>query len=281
MSFVLTLVASSKSKPVGEQHFDRVHGILKKHDIRLTAEPITLAEEKAYDLGISQKPERSVMQALRHDLSTYAMDIMVTAIERRQKKLLIADMDSTIVRGETLNDMAEQAGVGDQVADITRRAMNGEIDFEGALNERVRLLKGFPVASVKEAVENTELNPGAEQFVRVMRQKKAFCVLVSGGFTHFTEDIANRVGFHAQHGNTLAVEGEALTGHVIRPILDKQSKLQFLEHYVDDLSVNIEDCLAIGDGANDLAMLTKAGLGIGYKPKPIVVESVDNITTYT
>ena len=154
--------------------------------------------------------------------------------------------------------------------------MRGELDFPQALRERVALLRGLPESAVQKTLAETELNPGAAAFVQVMKKNGATCVLVSGGFTLFTGAFAQKAGFDRHHGNLLQLEEGVLTGKVGEPILDKDSKVAFLQQYRDELGLKPEDVLAIGDGANDLPMLQMAGLGIGYHPKPLLEESLDN-----
>lgn len=205
------------------------------------------------------------------------IDVFLTKAAGRRKKLLIADMDSTIVTGETLDDLAEFAGIKDQIAAITTRAMEGEIDFHDALRERVALLKGLDIAALDKTLADIQLSPGAETFVQTMAMHGAHCVLVSGGFTFFTGNIAEKAGFHAHHGNVLDIDGDVLAGTVSDPILDKDSKVHFLKKYVQDQNISEENVLAIGDGANDIPMLQTAGLGIGYHPKHAVQEKISNL----
>ena len=233
-----------------------------------------LSPGKALDIVCDEKPD---INALRRALEADKIDVFISRPEHRQKKLLIADMDSTIVEGETLDDLATFAGLHDEISAITARAMNGELDFEAAIKARVSLLKGLPEDTLEQALSQTRLNPGAQALVRVMKDNGATCVLVSGGFTVFTGPIAQRVGFDHHHGNHLVVEQGALTGAVQEPILDKHAKVRFLDHYLGTLGLSAEQAMGIGDGANDLPMLQKAGLGIGYKPKPVVAEALENV----
>lgn len=202
----------------------------------------------------------------------------------RKIDLFIADMDSTIVQEETLDELAAHAGIKDKVAEITRRAMNGELDFHAAIRERVGLLKGLPETALHETLAKTTLTKGAKELVGTLKSQGATCVLVSGGFTFFTGAIAEICGFHHHHGNTLIIENSHLTGEVGEPILDKNSKLEFLNHYVEKLGTQMQNTITIGDGANDLPMLLAAqnggGLGIGFCAKPVVAEQLQtNIAT--
>ena len=190
--------------------------------------------------------------------------------ESRRKKLLIADMDSTIVIGETLDEIAAQAGVGEAVAAITARAMNGEIAFDTALRERVGLLTGRPARLLDDVASRMRPTPGAEILVRTMRRHGAHCLLISGGFTDFTDRIRDRLGFHAAEGNRLIVEDGVITGEVGNPIIGKERKLEALGETIAALGLTRADALAVGDGANDLPMLQAAGLGVAFRGKPVV-----------
>lgn len=220
------------------------------------------------------------MYRLREFLADSQIDIFITPIKNRRKKVMLADMDSTIVTGETLDDLAEHAGIKDQVAEITARAMNGELDFHAAIEKRVRLLKGLPQAALEKTLENMTYSPGAASLVKTLREGGAHCVLVSGGFTFFTGAVARELGFINHHGNELDIADDVLTGHVKKPILDKDSKVQFLRQYADLYNLSLEHCMAIGDGANDIPMLKAAGLGIGYKPKEAVAKEIENLIIY-
>lgn len=189
-------------------------------------------------------------------------------------------MDSTIIAEETLDELAAFAGIKDKIAAITTRAMNGELDFEAALRERVALLKGLPETALQETLDKMVVNPGAQTFIQTMRDSGATCVLVSGGFTFFTSRVANAVGFHSNHGNTLEIENGVLKGTVGLPILDKFAKLSFLKDYAGKLGIGLDETLTIGDGANDLPMLKAAGLGIGYYPKKAVADEVNSVIQF-
>lgn len=231
---------------------------------------------KAAVFSLERKPGTEIMRDLRWQLHAYKTDAFVTPARTRPKRLLIADMDSTIVDSETLDELAAYAGLKDEIAAITARAMNGELDFKEALRARVAMLRGLPETTLGETLARIRLNPGAQMLVQKMRAQDATCVLVSGGFTCFTGPVAEMAGFTRHHGNTLVVENGALAGTVAVPILDKDSKLQLLHQYCADLRIEPADVLALGDGANDLPMLKAAGLGIGYRPKPVVEEQLEN-----
>jgi phosphoserine phosphatase len=221
------------------------------------------------------------MKKLRAVFAEDKIDVLCMKAEGRRKKLLLADMDATIVTGETLDELAAKAGIGEKVAAITTRAMKGEIDFQAALKERVALLKGLSLAALSETLKETALSEGAMAMVRAMRADGATCVLVSGGFTFFTEAVAAQCGFHHHHGNILRHDGAILDGSVEEPILDKDSKLSYLRHYAQNLGLDLSQTVAVGDGANDLPMLAAAGLGIGYRPKPVLEDNLLNVLKYT
>ncbi|HET9159716.1 MAG TPA: phosphoserine phosphatase SerB, partial [Caulobacteraceae bacterium] len=204
------------------------------------------------------------------------VDVCVQPMQGRRKRLFVADMDSTIIGCECLDELADFAGLKAEISAITERAMRGEIEFEGALRERVGKLKGLATDALQKAYdERVRLNPGARTLVQTMAANGTRCVLVSGGFTFFTAKVADAAGFHANRANRLAFENDALTGAVEEPILGKQAKLDALHEEAAALSVPLSETLAIGDGANDLSMIQAAGLGIAYRAKPIVAAQAD------
>ncbi len=205
-----------------------------------------------------------------------AVDANVVAAEGRRKRLLIADMDSTIIGVECIDELADYAGVKAEVAEITEAAMRGELDFEGALVARVALLKGLPEEVLGRCFqERVRLNPGARTLVRTMNALGAETALVSGGFTYFTERVAAAAGFGSARANRLVVEDGRLTGEVERPILGKAAKLEALEAIVTRLGTGTEAAVAVGDGANDMAMVAAAGLGVAYRAKPTLARAAD------
>lgn len=215
--------------------------------------------------------ESGDLDGLKADLAALPVDFAIQSVENRRKRLLIADMDSTIINVECLDELADFAGVKEQVSEITERAMRGELAFEGALRERVGMLKGLGVEALQSCYDQrVQLNPGAETLVRTMAQHGARCALVSGGFTFFTSRVAQAAGFHLNRANTLIELDGALTGQVGDPILGKEAKLAALNEETADLGLTPADALAVGDGANDLAMIEAAGLGVAYRAKPIV-----------
>jgi phosphoserine phosphatase len=204
------------------------------------------------------------------------IDFAVQPAEGRAKKLFVADMDSTIIGCECLDELADFAGVKDEVAAITERAMRGEIGFEGALRERVGMLKGLKSSALQACYDDrVKLNPGAWTLVRTLRAKGVACVLVSGGFTFFTGRVAEAAGFQSDRANRFIIEGDALTGQVGEPILGREAKLAALREESAKLGIDPSQAIAIGDGANDLAMIEEAGLGVAYRAKPVVAAQAD------
>lgn len=211
----------------------------------------------------------------RQDLAAIAadggFDCVVQQHDQRRKRILIADMDSTMIDQECIDELADAIGIKDRVAGITARAMNGEIAFEPALKERVALLEKLPTAAVAEVIaERITLASGGAELVATMRANGAFTALVSGGFTVFTGPIAEKLGFHENRANTLLHEGDAFTGRVAEPILGSAAKVAALEDFAARLGLGVADAIAVGDGANDLPMIERAGTGVALHAKPTV-----------
>jgi phosphoserine phosphatase len=276
MSFILTLVASAK--PLTAGHLALVTDNLATSSIGTAGDAVWIEPHKAADIPLVQKPNHDQTRTLRILLESDKIDVFVTSADGRQKKLLLADMDATIVVGETLDELAGQAGpqIHHKIAAITERAMRGELDFEAALRERVAMLKDLPETTLGKTRAGMKFSPGAKDLIATMRKTGATCVLVSGGFDFFTGWIAQQAGFHHHHANRFDIINGKLTGKVLDPVLDKQAKRSFLNQYAKELQIDMKDTMAIGDGSNDLPMLQAAGLGIGYRPKPLLRDTLDN-----
>jgi phosphoserine phosphatase len=237
-----------------------------------------LAEGRALDIPFAGNSDdvREARSAAIRAHPEWRLDINIVRREGRRKKLLVADMDSTIIGCECIDELADMAGLKPQVADITERAMRGELDFEEALKSRVALLKGLPLEALARVyAERVRLNPGAKALIHTMRAHGAHCLLVSGGFTYFTSRVAEEAGFDGQTGNELLDDGKVLTGEVGLPIFGQHGKLEALSSNAKKLGLDLSETLAVGDGANDLSMIEAAGLGVAYYAKPVVAAAAD------
>ncbi|WP_421858003.1 phosphoserine phosphatase SerB [Oricola sp.] len=222
------------------------------------------------------------MARLRAELEQVAkgspvdMAVHTAQPDARRKKILIADMDSTMIQQECIDELAAEAGIGEHIASVTARAMRGEIGFEESLRDRVACLKGLPLTVIDTVIaERIALMPGGPDLVRTMRANGAWCALISGGFIDFTSRIAARIGFQEHRANRLLYEDGVLTGKVAEPILGRQAKADALREIAAKLGLDPVDALAVGDGANDLAMLSLAGMGVALHAKPKVAEQAD------
>jgi phosphoserine phosphatase len=233
-----------------------------------------LAPQIAADIAFApgeQIDPRELADRIRAEFSDMPIDVFVQPRAHRRKKLLLADMDSTMIRQECIDELADFVGLKDKVSTITERAMRGEIEFEPALRERVALLRGLEHKIVNRILdERIVLTRGGRTLVQTMRANGAHTVLVSGGFTVFTENIAAAIGFHEARANVLMVDGAFFSGTVNEPILGREAKVAALIEFRSTLGLSRVDTMAVGDGANDLAMLQEAGLGVAYHAKPAV-----------
>ncbi len=231
--------------------------------------PDWLAEREAADIPFIGSADQAVA-AVRAALGGAPVDAIATPAEGRRKRLLVADMDSTIVTTETLDEIAAFAGLKEKIAEITARSMRGELDFREALVARVAMLEGLSVGALEQTWAATAMMPGAAALVATMRAEGAVCCLASGGFTFFTGRVAERLGFDHHVSNTLLVADGKLTGRVAEPIFDRNAKLATLTRLASEHAIPLQATLAVGDGANDLDMIRAAGLGVAFRAKPIV-----------
>ena len=244
---------------------------------------IELSPQKAYELEI-QKEEINLelKNSIINFLSQQSIDCnFIKVTKNRKKKLLLADMDSTIIQEESLDELARQIGKEKEVIRITNEAMNGQIDFKKALLARVAILKGEPTEILEKLKKGISINDGAIELIKTMKHNKSITVLVSGGFTFLTEYLKTLLGFDYTHANSLEISYNnlnkmCLTGRVIDPILDRKAKACYLDQYVTKNKLNYEDTICVGDGANDIEMIKKAGLGVSYNGK-IALEKEANI----
>jgi len=233
-----------------------------------------LAPDEAAEFALAEVPGN--LWQVWDDVQGLGVDLAVQPADGRRKKMLLADMDSTMIRQECIDELADAAGVGDRVKEITARAMNGELDFEGALTERVGLLKGLPETVISDVLESRiTLMPGGPVLLATMKAHGAFAALVSGGFTAFTTRIAATLLFDEHRANTLLAKNGLLTGDVARPILGRAAKVQALDEITARLGITPAEVLAVGDGANDLGMLQRAGTGVALHAKPSVQAQCD------
>ncbi|UYV36919.1 phosphoserine phosphatase SerB [Rhodobacteraceae bacterium D3-12] len=233
-----------------------------------------LAPDEAAEFGVGAVPGN--LWDVWEDVQGLGVDLVIQPEAGRRKRMLLADMDSTMIEQECIDELADAAGVGERVKEITARAMNGELDFEGALIERVGLLAGLDAGIVDQVLaERITLMPGGRELVATMRAEGAYAALVSGGFTAFTGKVAGMLGFDENRANTLEIEGGKLSGDVGRPILGREAKVRALEEITARLGIGEGEVIAVGDGANDLGMLGRAGAGVALHAKPSVAAECD------
>jgi phosphoserine phosphatase len=261
MTHVLTLVADRTATTLSDAVIARVREAIAG------GPPEILSPREAADIPCRAVPDAAVVEAALEGLP---IDAITTRARGRRKGLLVADMDSTIVTTETLDEIAAFAGLKQEIAAITRQSMNGEVDFSEALRRRVAMLKGLTLDALEQTWKQTKLTPGARELVATMRAHNATTALVSGGFSFFTGRVAEIVGFDIHRSNELLFEDGVLTGAVGEPILDREAKLTTLRELATLRSLKLSATLAVGDGANDLAMIREAGLGVAFRAKPIV-----------
>lgn len=271
MRSVLTLIANPETRKLSAEDLDAVRRAVPE-----AGAPAWLHEDVACDLLVDIAPAElhAIEAAARAALEGLPIDMVAQGTGHRRKALLVADMDSTVIEQECIDELAAEAGIGAHVAEITERAMRGELAFEPALRERVKLLEGLPEAKLEQVFETRiTLSPGIRTVTDTMRLNGAYCALVSGGFTFFTARVAVKAGFDINRANTLELKDGHLTGQVIDPILGRAAKLESLEEFAAERSLTLESTMAVGDGANDLAMIEAAGIGVAYHAKPVVAQA--------
>jgi phosphoserine phosphatase len=270
MQLVATFIAGSAGPGISAEQAEDIRRVLSDIAKASTDAPDWLAPGIACDISLEGQDLAALRAAMRAHFGDASFDAVIQPAEGRVKSLLVADMDSTIVTAETLDELADHAGLREQIAAITERAMRGEIDFEGALRERVSMLKGLPATALEDTLASIEVTQGARTLVRTMRAAGAYTALVSGGFKYFTGRIAEICGFHEDRANELLMADGLLTGKVAEPILDKTSKFLALNEIASSRDIPLSATMATGDGANDLPMIEAAGLGVAFHAKPAV-----------
>ncbi len=260
-SYVLTLIGNLNSAPLEAVHIERVCQALA-----LSGKEEWLAEGEACDVFIdSPLTAAGITGQARDALSGTTIDAVCTPASGRRKKLLISDMDSTLINQECIDELGDAIGAGSRIREITTAVVRGDIGFSDALRQRMALMKGMDRALLESVYEDRiTLQAGARTLVQTMRHHGAFCILVSGGFSFFTCRIAERIGFHDHQGNILLFEDDKLTGEVLEPILGQSAKLDTLIAKCDEKGLEPSQVLAVGDGANDIKMIKAAGLGVAF-----------------
>lgn len=274
MTHILTLVAPPGSYRIDEALTDDLRRHAEQAGLTL-GPPKWLAPNEACDMAVLAGESAALRLLVQRPLDVAEIDAAILPADNRKKRFLIADMDATIVVGETLDELAAHAGVGQAVAEVTARAMAGQIDFKDALHQRVATLKGLDATIIDAVIGDLEMTQGAKTLVATMQEDGAKTMLVSGGFHQFTTHVAQAIGFAAHQANRLEIADGKLTGLVVEPILDRDAKLAALQKLAADNGLTPEDGLAVGDGANDLAMIEAAGIGAAYRGKPILRDAAN------
>ena len=272
---VAVLIANPQVQPLSRILADGIRGELDGDELTW------LATDEACEFRLKTAPGRARIEMVRRRLRESGTDIAVVSDDHRRKRLLLADMDSTMILEESLDELAARAGVGDDVARITRAAMNGEIGFEDAVRRRVGRLRGLETSAIDAVLHSSiTLAPGGAELVATMKAHGAHTVLISGGFTDFTEVVAHRLEFDEFHANRLLRRDGRLTGEVATPILGREAKVERLNELTRRLGLKDRDVVAVGDGANDLGMLRRAGIGVALHPKPTVAAAAEIVLDF-
>lgn len=283
MESTVTLVGRRETNPMSKSTTDAARATIADAGGKPGSDVTVLAAGWAVEFAVDGIAPSSLREVLddAHELGGFDKAVRIGPDGR--KKVLVADMDSTMIQIETLDTMASELGFGPQVAEITARSMNGDLDFIESLKERVLLLEGFDSRTAMDAVMAQVVHsPGAERAVRTMAAHGCRCALVSGGFTFTTEIVHAALGFHRHAANTLEIGADGrFTGHLTGPLVGRATKLEILDELSGEMGVGRDQAAAIGDGANDLDMLKAAGLGVGYFPKPVVRENAGAVIEHT
>ncbi|HSE78568.1 MAG TPA: phosphoserine phosphatase SerB [Alphaproteobacteria bacterium] len=269
MSLVLTLTADPATAALEDSIVARVREALAAEG-GAPSPARWLAPRIACDIALPQGSRAAVADIARRALGGAPVDIAASVAIGRRKTLLVADMESTLIENEMLDELAAKAGIGDQVAAITRRTMNGELDFEASFRERIAMLRGAPARWLDEAKARIRVVSGATTLVRTMRAHGARVAIVSGGLRTFTRHVQTLLGADEEHGNEIEIVDGKLTGRPRGPILGRDAKLATLRRLTEQMRLDASASLAVGDGANDVPMLSAAGLGIAFRAKPAV-----------
>ncbi|MDL2171482.1 MULTISPECIES: phosphoserine phosphatase SerB [Asaia] len=270
LPYVLVLVADPAQGTLSKDAIDIARNMVKGKN------PIVLSPGEAVEIPCpTPAPGAPTIATIRATLARHKVDALLVKTRGRRKAVLVADMDSTILDGETLDEVAALLGVGDAVAQLTLDTMNGKLDFEESLRTRVALLEGKSAACLEEVWQNSKLNTGARTLVQTMHAHNARTALVSGGFTYFTSRVAEACGFDEHYGNEFDIVDGVFTGKLAAPVLGPNSKEEHLTRLLEERGVKASAALTTGDGTNDLPMLAVAGLGIAYKGKPKVRQMID------
>ena len=281
------LISSTKEYKINLKIIDFISNTIE-NIIGRKINPKELSPQKAFEWKIvTPEINKNLVGLIKDFLINKNIDFnLIRTVRERKKKLLLADMDSTIIKEESLDELAKLIGLEKEVSIITEKAMNGEIDFQEALIKRVSMLKNQPTEILNNLKNNININIGAKELIKTMNSNGAKTVLVSGGFTFLTEYLKIILDFSFAHANTLQISKskngiEVLTGRVELPILDKKAKLQILKQYTKKLNLNLEETICVGDGANDIEMIQNAGLGVSYNGKDILDKTADLIFRHT
>lgn len=275
MSTVLTLIADPAAPVLDGNMADAARAALLGAGVD-AGPPDWLAPGVACDLPCADADAAAAAATVRETLAGAPVDVVAQAAAKRRKRILVADMESTIIRNEMLDELGALMGVGDRVSEITGKAMNGEIDFVNAIRQRTALLQGLPAEQLAAVRERIVFSAGARELLRTMHAHEGYAVLVSGGFRIFTRYVRESLGFDEDIGNEPEIRNGCLSGRVLEPILDRDAKLRALARIARQRGVSLEDTLAVGDGANDLPMIQAAGTGVAYHAKPALAAAAAN-----